>query len=58
MAWAKIGKKVGNFQVSYSKSSGRPTHSAKTIQSAMPASLSNYSRTPSPNFQNSKMASL
>jgi len=44
-AWAKRTKNSGNFQGSYSKGSGRPKLAAKPIQSAMPASTSNYSGT-------------
>uniref|UniRef100_M1DSW0 'chromo' domain containing protein n=1 Tax=Solanum tuberosum TaxID=4113 RepID=M1DSW0_SOLTU len=53
-ALAKRAKNSGNFQGSYSRGSGRPSLVAKPIQSAMPASTGNYSRTPSYNFQDSQ----
>uniref|UniRef100_M1DRL5 'chromo' domain containing protein n=1 Tax=Solanum tuberosum TaxID=4113 RepID=M1DRL5_SOLTU len=50
-ALAKRAKISGNFQGSYSRGSGRTTHVAKPIQSVMPVSIGNYSRTPSHHFQ-------
>ncbi|KAH0652758.1 hypothetical protein KY289_030436 [Solanum tuberosum] len=52
--WAKRAKNLGNFQGSYSKGSGRTTLAAKSIQSAMPASIGNYLGTPSHNFRDSQ----
>uniref|UniRef100_M1D8E8 Uncharacterized protein n=1 Tax=Solanum tuberosum TaxID=4113 RepID=M1D8E8_SOLTU len=49
-ALAKRGKNSGNFQGSYYRGSGKPTLAAKPIESAMPASIGNYSRTPSNNL--------
>jgi len=49
-ALAKRAKNSGNFQSSYSRESKRPTLAAKPIQSVMPASTGNYSRTPPHNL--------
>uniref|UniRef100_M1DYL7 'chromo' domain containing protein n=1 Tax=Solanum tuberosum TaxID=4113 RepID=M1DYL7_SOLTU len=49
-ALANKAKNSGNFQGSYSRGSEVPALTARRIQSAMPASTSNYSRTPPHNF--------
>uniref|UniRef100_M1DSX7 'chromo' domain containing protein n=1 Tax=Solanum tuberosum TaxID=4113 RepID=M1DSX7_SOLTU len=47
---AKKAKNSGNFQGSYSRSSGRPTLAARPIQSYISASTGNYSGTPPQNL--------
>lgn len=47
---SKRAKNTENFQGSYTRGFSRPTLTAKPIMSSMPASIANYSGTPSNNF--------